>query len=169
MSKPIKVNVRSYREFERSFTALYVMNIFNDDSTVSEQDIESLVYGHSDFEKSVSIPEYARKVVQHFIELNAYKYIDLVLVDNDQVFKIVSGSSMIPCSVKISLASRCIVPVVSSLRSFIVEGERGLVTGAVLAGYLVGRAHEVLGGKVQLYPRLDLPKTLLAPVALILD
>ncbi len=169
MSRPIKVNTRSYREFERSFTALYVMNIHNDDFTVNEQDFESLIYEHSDFVKSVPIPEYVRKVAQYFVKLNAYRYVDLILIDNNQVFKVVSDSSMVPCYVEINLANRCIIPVVSSFRSFIAEGERGLVTGVTLAGYLIGRAHEMLDGKVQLHPKLDLPKTLLAPIALILD
>lgn len=159
MSRPLRAPL-SYGDFERSLTALYLMNA--EPSPPSPWAEEELWHG---FGEARPIPAEARGVASAYFKLKAHRYLDLAVVVEGRAYKVVGESEMAPLGLSFKTpGSLAVIPVVSALRSFYAEGERGLIIGLALAGLLAGELAAGGGWRLAVGPRLDLPKTLAAPL-----
>lgn len=158
MSRPLRGPV-SYSDFERSLTALYVMNARpSPPSPLVERE---LWHG---FDEAKPLPEELKGVVSAYFQLGAYRYLDLAVVEGGLAYRVVGQSEMALLGWRPKTpGSLAVIPVVSALRSFYAEGERGLITGLALAGLLAGGL-VASGWRPALRPNLDLPKTLVSPL-----
>ncbi|MEM4918338.1 MAG: hypothetical protein QW518_03320 [Thermofilaceae archaeon] len=149
----------SYWDFEKSLTAMYVMNA--EPSPPSPQAELEMWHG---FDETLPLPEELKEAASMYFELKAYRYLDLAVVSAGEAYKVVNEAEMAPLRLKLKTpGSLAVIPVVSALRSFYAEGERGLATGLALAGLLAGRL-ATKTWRIALNHRLGLPRTLVAPV-----
>ncbi|MGB9704765.1 MAG: hypothetical protein ACPL3C_04905 [Pyrobaculum sp.] len=165
MSRPLRhVDARgSYWDFEKSLTALYVMNASRSPPAV---ELDNMWTWHG-FGEVHEIPEELKTVAKKFIELRAWRYLDLAVVKDGVTYRVISESHMAKIGATFKTPGRlALVPVVSALRSYYAEGERGLITGVVLAGLLLGLADASGGWERVLSPHIELPKTLVVPAYL---
>jgi len=163
MSRPL-ISGPSLRDFSSSLTALYLANAVPEESQESARELPDPRAG---FEPSVDVPDELRRVTEYFFERGMNRYLDLLIVLGDEQYRVTSRRSMIrvPRIARVR-ASMAVIPIVSGLKAYMAEGERGLLTAVSMAGLLVGRFVAELGAAIGFHAELDAPPTLRAPIYL---
>ena len=119
------------------------------------------------FEPTRPVPEELREAVSAFFSDGLDRYADLLIVLGDEQYVAVDPRSMIGVgSVSRRREPLILAPVISVVRAYMAEGERGLATAIAMAGVFVGRFAARLGAAIGLHLELNAPPTLLAPAYL---